>query len=35
MENKVEIDQALAVGAAKARTVAQTVLKRVRAHLGY
>ncbi len=35
MENKVEIDQALAVGAAKARTVAQKVLKRVRAHLGY
>lgn len=35
MENKVEIDQALAVGAAKARTVAQKVLKRVREHLGY
>lgn len=35
MENKAEIDQALAVGAAKARTVAQKVLKRVREHLGY
>ena len=35
MENKTEIDQALAVGAEKARVVAQEVLKRVRKQLGY
>lgn len=35
MENKTEIDQALAAGAEKARVVAQEVLKRVRQQLGY
>jgi tryptophanyl-tRNA synthetase len=35
MEHKSEIDEALQIGAAKARVVAQTVLKRVRAKLGY
>lgn len=35
MEHKSEIDEALQIGAAKARVVAQTVLKRVRAQLGY
>ncbi|MCC7520001.1 MAG: tryptophan--tRNA ligase [Flavobacteriaceae bacterium] len=35
MVHKSEIDQALQVGAEKARRVAQTVLKRVRTKLGY
>lgn len=35
MENRNEIDEALAVGAEKARKVAQDVLKRVRAKVGY
>jgi len=35
MENKHEIDKALAVGAEKARVVAQEVLKRTREKLGY
>lgn len=35
MADKPQIDAALAVGAAKARTVAQEVLKRVRTHVGY
>jgi tryptophanyl-tRNA synthetase len=35
MEHKSEIDEALQIGATKARVVAQTVLKRVRAQLGY
>ena len=35
MENKHEIDEALAIGAAKARKVAQTVLQKVRAKTGY
>ena len=35
MVHKSEIDQALQVGAEKARKVAQTVLKRVRTKLGY
>jgi tryptophanyl-tRNA synthetase len=35
MEHKEEIDAALAIGAAKARTVAATVLKRVRKSVGY
>ena len=35
MAHKSEIDEALEVGAKKARIVAQTVLKRVRAKLGY
>lgn len=35
MENKAEIDHALLVGAQKATTVAQSVIKRVRAKLGY
>lgn len=35
MEHKSEIDEALQIGAAKARVIAQTVLKRVRAQLGY
>jgi len=35
MAHKSEIDEALEVGAKKARNVAQTVLKRVRAKLGY
>ena len=35
MENKNEIDDALAIGAEKARKVAQEVLKRVRIKVGY
>ncbi len=35
MENKHEIDEALAVGAEKARKIAQQTLKRVRAKVGY
>ncbi len=35
MENKTEIDKALAIGAEKARVVAQKVLKRTREKLGY
>ncbi|CAL2079250.1 tryptophan--tRNA ligase [Tenacibaculum sp. 190524A05c] len=35
MENKNEIDEALAIGAEKARRVAQDVLQRVRAKVGY
>lgn len=35
MENRHEIDEALAVGAEKARAVAQGVLQRVRAKVGY
>ena len=35
MENKHEIDEALEVGAKKARKVAQEVLQRVRAKIGY
>jgi len=35
MENKDEIDKALAIGAEKARVVANNVLKRVREKLGY
>lgn len=35
MENKEEIDHALAIGAAKARKTAQEVLNRVRKHVGY
>jgi len=35
MENKEEIDRVLAIGAAKARLVAQDVLKRVRQVVGY
>jgi tryptophanyl-tRNA synthetase len=35
MENKEEIDKALAIGAEKARKVASDVLKRVREKLGY
>ncbi len=35
MENRNEIDEALAVGAKKARVVAQDVLQRTRAKLGY
>ncbi len=35
MENKNEIDQALTIGAEKARMVAQDVLKRVRAKVGF
>ncbi len=35
MENKNEIDQALEVGAQKARKIAQEVLKRVRSKIGY
>ena len=35
MENRNEIDEALAVGAEKARKVAQDVLQRVRAKIGY
>lgn len=35
MENKHEIDEALAVGAEKARSVASDVLKRVRTKIGY
>ncbi len=35
MENKNEIDEALAIGAEKARKVAQDVLQRVRAKVGY
>jgi tryptophanyl-tRNA synthetase len=35
MEHKSEIDEALQIGATKARVIAQTVLKRVRAQLGY
>lgn len=35
MENKNEIDEALSVGAKKARKVAQDVLQRVRAKVGY
>ncbi|CAM1341759.1 tryptophan--tRNA ligase [Tenacibaculum amylolyticum] len=35
MENRNEIDEALAVGAEKARKVAQDVLQRVRAKVGY
>ncbi len=35
MENKHEIDEALAVGAEKARVIAQDVLQRVRTKVGY
>ena len=35
MENRNEIDEALAIGAEKARVVAQEVLQRVRAKVGY
>ncbi len=35
MENKAEIDSALAIGAEKARVIAQKVLKRTREKLGY
>ncbi|TYP99678.1 tryptophanyl-tRNA synthetase [Tenacibaculum adriaticum] len=35
MENRNEVDEALAVGAEKARVVAQDVLKRVREKIGY
>lgn len=35
MENRHEIDEALAIGAEKARIVAQDVLQRVRAKVGY
>jgi tryptophanyl-tRNA synthetase len=35
MENLPEIDEALAVGAEKARKVADDVLKRVRKKVGY
>ncbi|QXP73001.1 tryptophan--tRNA ligase [Tenacibaculum sp. AHE15PA] len=35
MENRTEIDEALAVGAEKARTVATDVLQRVRKKIGY
>ncbi len=35
MENKHEIDEALAVGAEKARVIAKDVLKRVRTKVGY
>jgi tryptophanyl-tRNA synthetase len=35
MANKQEIDEALAIGAAKARPIAQQVLKRVRNCVGY
>ncbi len=35
MENKQEIDEALAIGAEKARSVAGSVLKRVRSKIGY
>ena len=35
MENRHEIDEALAVGAEKARAVAQGVLQRVRVKIGY
>jgi tryptophanyl-tRNA synthetase len=35
MENKEEIDKALAVGAKKATAVANDVLARVRAKIGY
>jgi tryptophanyl-tRNA synthetase len=35
MENKEEVDKALAIGAEKARVVATNVLKRVREKLGY
>jgi tryptophanyl-tRNA synthetase len=35
MDHPQEIDEALAVGAAKARLVAQEVLDRVRKKLGY
>lgn len=35
MENKEEIDKALAVGAKKATVVANDVIERVRAKIGY
>jgi tryptophanyl-tRNA synthetase len=35
MDNLDKIDEALAIGAEKAKTVASTVLKRVRAKVGY
>jgi tryptophanyl-tRNA synthetase len=35
MENKHEIDEALKVGAEKANEIANGVLKRVRAKIGY
>jgi tryptophanyl-tRNA synthetase len=35
MENKEEVDKALAIGAEKARVIANNVLKRVRKKLGY
>jgi tryptophanyl-tRNA synthetase len=35
MNNKHEIDEALAIGSAKARIIAQEVLKRTREKLGY
>jgi tryptophanyl-tRNA synthetase len=35
MENKSEIDEALAIGAKKAKLVADKVLKRVRKQIGY
>jgi tryptophanyl-tRNA synthetase len=35
MENKHEIDAALAIGAEKARTIAHSTLERVRKHVGY
>ena len=35
MENRTEIDEALAVGAEKARVVATDVLQRVRKKIGY
>jgi tryptophanyl-tRNA synthetase len=35
MENKHEIDAALAIGAGKAREIAQVLLKKVRAKVGY
>jgi tryptophanyl-tRNA synthetase len=35
MNNKHELDEVLALGAEKARKVAQKVLKRVRSKLGY
>ena len=35
MENRYEIDEALSIGAEKARKVAQEVLRRVRKKVGY
>ncbi len=35
IENRNEIDEALSIGAAKAKKIAQTVLQRVRKKAGY